>query len=94
MAREMVKSMAVEAQAYRQDITSSLPSHWSAFLSSPSNGRESNFIHDFSNEEKSSLVAMLGQCFLGLKYFFGKFLLLPSNGEKKLSPANDLIGIL
>jgi hypothetical protein len=40
VAREMVKSMAVEAQAYRQDITSTfLPSHWSAFSASPSNGR-------------------------------------------------------
>jgi hypothetical protein len=39
VAREMVKSMAVEAQAYRQDITSSLPSHWLAFSSLPFNGR-------------------------------------------------------
>jgi hypothetical protein len=32
--------------------------------------------------------------FFRFEIFFRKFLLLPSNGEKKLSPANDLIGIL
>ncbi len=39
VAREMVKSMAVEAQAYRQEYHVILPSYWLAFSSSPSNGR-------------------------------------------------------